>query len=338
MDFMLYQEFPREFQAEWNGLLAESSVHVPFLRYEYLQTWWQTRGGGEWPQDARLAIVTARENGRLVGIAPFFLASWEGVPTLLLVGSIEISDYLDLIARAEDLPRFASQLFEFLSQAPELAGWKRIDLYNVLETSPVLGAFQAAAQDQGWACAIEQFRPALTIPLPGDWETYLAQIDKKQRHEVRRKMRRAQESEHAVRWYFVQDPAALESEIDAFLELMSQDEEKARFLTPPMRENFRGTMRCAFEASCLHLSFLEIDGHKAAAYLSMDYLNQLWVYNSGIDAKFIEFSPGWVLLGELLRWANENKRSAFDFMRGDEDYKIRFGAQTRHVMRVTVGR
>ena len=27
--------------------------------------------------------------------------------------------------------------------------------------------------------------------LPGDWETYLAGIDKKQRHEIRRKMRRA---------------------------------------------------------------------------------------------------------------------------------------------------
>jgi CelD/BcsL family acetyltransferase involved in cellulose biosynthesis len=45
-----------------------------------------------------------------------------------------------------------------------------------------------------------------------------------------------------------------------------------------------------------------------------------------------------VLLGELLQWANENGRSAFDFMRGDEDYKFRFGAQKRDVLRVTVNR
>jgi CelD/BcsL family acetyltransferase involved in cellulose biosynthesis len=336
MELKLYQNFPKELETEWNELLAQNSVHVPFLRYEYLETWWQTRGGGEWPQDAQLAIITAREDGRLVGIAPLFQAEWEGIPTLLLIGSIEISDYLDLIGRNEDLPRFCAALLEFLAQEPALAGCKRLDLYNVLETSPALSALRNAAQDLSWGYAQEPFRPALTIPLPGNWEAYLAGIDKKQRHEIRRKMRRAYESERPVRWYYVQEASTLESEIDAFLGLMSQDEEKARFLTLPMRENFRNTMRCAFEANCLHLSFLEIDGHKAAAYLSMDYLNQLWVYNSGIDGSFNEYSPGWVLLGELLRWANENKRSAFDFMRGDEDYKIRFGAQKRDVMRVTV--
>jgi CelD/BcsL family acetyltransferase involved in cellulose biosynthesis len=103
-----------------------------------------------------------------------------------------------------------------------------------------------------------------------------------------------------------------------------------------MRVHMQLTVRCAFEAGCLHLAFLEIDGKKAAGYLSFDYLNRLWVYNSGIDRSFTEYSPGWVLLGELLKWANENQRSAFDFMRGDEDYKYRFGATDRFVMRAII--
>src|SRR5512133_2941779 len=114
MDLIRYNDFPDELKADWNLLLDESILHVPFLRYEYLQTWWQTRGGGEWPADARLAIIAARENGRLVGIAPFFSATWEGKPTLLLLGSIEISDYLDLIARPEDLPAFSEALLSYL--------------------------------------------------------------------------------------------------------------------------------------------------------------------------------------------------------------------------------
>ena len=44
------------------------------------------------------------------------------------------------------------------------------------------------------------------------------------------------------------------------------------------------------------------------------------------------------LLGELLKWANENGRKKFDFMRGDEDYKFRFGATKRDVMRVTLSK
>jgi CelD/BcsL family acetyltransferase involved in cellulose biosynthesis len=55
-----------------------------------------------------------------------------------------------------------------------------------------------------------------------------------------------------------------------------------------------------------------------------------------MDYRFSELSLGWVLLGYLLEWANEHKRQYFDFMRGDEQYKYRFGAVDRRVMRVTV--
>jgi CelD/BcsL family acetyltransferase involved in cellulose biosynthesis len=97
-------------------------------------------------------------------------------------------------------------------------------------------------------------------------------------------------------------------------------------------------MRCASEKCCLQLSFLEINGRKAAGYMSFDYLDRIWVYNSGIDQRFAEYSPGWVLLGYLLKWANEHKRIEFDFMRGNEDYKYRFGAVDRHVVRVVISK
>jgi CelD/BcsL family acetyltransferase involved in cellulose biosynthesis len=50
----------------------------------------------------------------------------------------------------------------------------------------------------------------------------------------------------------------------------------------------------------------------------------------------MEYSPGWILTSYLLRWANENKREQFDFMRGNEEYKYRFGAVDRFVMRATL--
>ncbi|MDO9349315.1 MAG: hypothetical protein Q7T47_08510, partial [Anaerolineales bacterium] len=80
--------------AGWNDLLAESVTNVPFLRHEYLRAWWQTLGGGEWPR-GELAVVAASENGRLSGLAPLFLTSnRDGQPALMLLGSLEISDYL----------------------------------------------------------------------------------------------------------------------------------------------------------------------------------------------------------------------------------------------------
>jgi CelD/BcsL family acetyltransferase involved in cellulose biosynthesis len=105
-----------------------------------------------------------------------------------------------------------------------------------------------------------------------------------------------------------------------------------------MCEQMRLSCRAAFENGWLQLVFLEVDGQKAAAYLNFDYLNRIWVYNSGFSRRFMDISIGWVLLGYLLQWANENKRSEFDFMRGDEDYKYRFGGVDKLLMRAKIVR
>jgi CelD/BcsL family acetyltransferase involved in cellulose biosynthesis len=174
--------------------------------------------------------------------------------------------------------------------------------------------------------------------LKGDFEGYLAGIDKKQRHEIRRKMRRMEESGLEHRWYIATDPATLETEVEAFLELMASDPSKANFLTPAMRTQMQTICRAALDGGWLQLAFLEIEGSKAAGYLNFDYQDRIWVYNSGIDNRFGEYSPGWVLLGHLLQWANENQRSEFDFMRGNEAYKYRFGGVDHLLVRAKVSR
>jgi CelD/BcsL family acetyltransferase involved in cellulose biosynthesis len=324
---------------EWNDLLCCCNAsHVPFLRHEYLITWWQTLGGGEWPH-GELFIITGRdEEGDLVGIAPlFFSRNQDGQPAMLLLGSIEISDYLDLIGRKNTLPEFIEQILDLLNsdQAPP---WEVLDFYNLPDYSPTLKALQHAAEQRGWIYQQSPLQKSPYIPLPGDWDTYLASIDKKQRHEIRRKMRRAEENAVPVRWYIVGDESALEAEIEGFLGLMAQDPEKDRFLTPIMRRQMRLACQAAFKAGWLQLAFLEVGGEKAAGYLNFDYNGHIWVYNSGLNFGFRELSPGWVLLGYLLQWANERQRAAFDFMRGDEDYKYRFGAIDRVIYRAKVQR
>jgi len=337
MEFFLHNDFSdlASLAEDWNTLLAESISHIPFLRYEYLSAWWTTRGGGEW-SEAELAVVTAHQDGSLVGIAPLFFASnLDGQPALLLLGSIEISDYLDIIVRPTDLSIFLAGLLNFLAR-PTGLDWRLLEWHNLPEASSTLPALQAEAEKRGWAFTQDRTYHVPSIPLTGDFETYLAGIDKKQRHEIRRKMRRAEESGRAVRWYIVEDESSLDAEVQAFLELMAEDPEKAAFLTPAMRRQMHLACRAAFENGWLQLAFLEADGQKAAGYLNFDYLNRIWVYNSGINWHFMDLSAGWVLLGHLLQWANENKRTEFDFMRGNEDYKYRFGGVDKFVVRAKV--
>ena len=332
MDYTLINDFSHIPAHEWNGLLKESISDTPFLRHEYQRLWWEHRGGGEW-KNAQLILVTAREGEQLTGIAPLFIAEYENQPALLLNGSIEISDYLDLIVRPDDHAQFVSGLLDFL--ASNLAGnWSKLDWYNLPDDSPTLAALKAESAKRGWTHLEEVYRPTPRIALNGDFEEYLSRIDKKQRHEIRRKMRRATESDLNVRFVIVDQSTDIEPELNAFFELMEQDPNTANFLHPAMREQMTAFLHAAHDGGYLWLGFLEIDGIKTAASLNFDYNGKLWGYNSGVSRSHMELSPGWVLLANTIQWCCENRRHEFDFMRGDEEYKYRLGGVNRFVMRV----
>lgn len=330
MNFILHKDFSEFSAGTWNNLVEESIADTPFSRYEYLSKWWETLGGGEW-NSAELVLISASENDRLVGVAPLFITEYDGQPALMLVGSIEISDYLDLIVRANDLPRFLSGLLDFLA-ASSAGHWSAIDWYNVPDSSPTLAALKEEAGKRGWEHHEEIYRPTPRIALNGSFEEYLARLDKKQRHEIRRKMRRAAESGR-VRFYVVDKDAAIESELESFFQLMIQDPNKALFLKDDMRDQMSSTIRAAHEGGYLWLGILEIDGDKVAASLNFDYKNKLWGYNSGVSRAHMELSPGWVLLAHVIQWCCEHGRDEFDFMRGDEEYKYRFGGVNKYVIR-----
>ena len=336
MEYKLLDDFSQIRPDQWNALLKESISDTPFSRYEYQRLWWEHRGGGEW-QDARLVLVTAHEDEKLIGIAPLFMAEYENQPALLLNGSIEISDYLDLIVRADDHARFLSGLLDFL--ASHLAdGWSRLDWYNLPDDSPTLAALKAESAHRGWTHYEEVYRPTPRIVLNGDFDEYLSRVEKKQRHEIRRKMRRAAESELNVRFVLVDPSTNIEPELDTFFDLMVHDPGKADFLHPAMREQMSAILHAAHKEGYLWLGFLEIDGVKTASSLNFDYNGKLWGYNSGVSRAHMELSPGWVLLSHIIQWCCENKRHEFDFMRGDEEYKYRFGGVNRFVMRAQVER
>jgi len=334
MNFISHRDFSELSAEAWNALVEQSISDTPFSRYEYLSEWWKTLGGGEW-QRAELVLVSANENDQLVGIAPFFITEYDGQRALMLIGSIEISDYLDLIVREQDLARFFSGLLDFLGSA-SADSWSALDWYNLPDDSPTLAALKAESEKRGWIHHEEVYRPTPRIPLNGSFDDYLARIDKKQRHEIRRKMRRAAESEKNVRFTMVNGTEDINSEIDAFFALMVHDPGKAEFLHPAMREQMTVTIRNAHAQGYLWLAFLEIGGVKTAASLNFDYRNKLWGYNSGVSREHMELSPGWVLLAHTIQWCCDNGRYEFDFMRGDEEYKYRFGGVNKYVKRVKV--
>lgn len=322
----------------WNRLLDTSITNVPFLRHEYLHSWWETLGGGEWESGELFIGVGRDEKDEVVGLAPFFKPDEdEQDPRLLFLGSVEISDYLDLIVPKRTLDVFTEELFRALDVLDRDV-WVNLDLYNLPDWSPSVDALTKNAEKRGWKVKREIYQACPMITFTGSWQDYLNGIKKKHRHEVRRKLRRAENYPEPVRFHIVTNEDDMEEVIEAYLVLMSYDTRKQDFLSVPMLSNIRSLIRMGMQYGYLLLVFLYVGDTPAAAYLHFDYGNRIWVYNSGINPKYLDLSPGWVLLAKTIQWGIDNGRESLDFMRGDEAYKYRLGGVDRHVYRFVISR
>jgi CelD/BcsL family acetyltransferase involved in cellulose biosynthesis len=305
-----------------------------FLTWDWLSTWWKHLGSG----DLLLLGFRAEEDGRLVGIAPLFRTEGEdGLSVLSLVGCRDVSDYLDLIVERGQEDAVYQALLDYLEgDAP---AWDLLDLCNIPQDSLSYARLQELAAARGYQTAVEIEDVCPIIDLPASWDEYLMMLNKKQRHEVRRKLRKS-DAEADTRFVIVRPDHDLQAEMQVFVDLHQKSApEKDEFMDPQMQAFFFDMARVTQEQGWLQLVFVEMGGQKAAALLNFDYGDSILVYNSGYDpTQFRHLSPGIIVTARSIEHAIELGRARFDFLRGDEVYKYRFGAEDTQVRRLLVAK
>lgn len=318
-------------RSEWHGLLTDSASDTLFLTWEWQSTWWEQLGEGD------LFVLAAWEGNRLVGIAPFYRTGESGERTLSLVGCVDVSDYLDMIVRRGH-EKEVYDLF-LAALADHAAEWDVLCLCNIPAASPTLTHFTTGAGARGWLAEDTYEDVCPVISLPATWDDYLATLNKHQRHEVRRKLRKISEEAQFSYRIFMSGPD-LAGAVDHFFALHRLSHtDKARFMDERMEGFFRAMTATLGEAGWTELSLLTIDDMPAAAMLNFRYGDRLLVYNSGYDPAYRpNLSSGIVLLSLCIQGAVGRGLRYFDFLQGDEEYKYRFGAQETQVRRLTVTR
>jgi CelD/BcsL family acetyltransferase involved in cellulose biosynthesis len=68
------------------------------------------------------------------------------------------------------------------------------------------------------------------------------------------------------------------------------------------------------------------------------YSDAWGVWNSAYDHRRRELSPGMVIMSDAIRLAASEGCATFDFLRGTEPYKYRFGASDLPLVRLIVER
>ena len=318
-------------QDPWDALAAATPWSTPFSAWAYHAAWWEAYGANA--ADETLVVL---DPGRPGGSAPIAIlplmrrhvvepgdaethtelrhapletaAALPSGASVIYMGATYHGDYATVLAPAAQLPDVAPALVNHL--ATSTAAWDAMDLRRLRCGDPaadaLADAFRAQADGQGWRVLLERedVCPVATIPEGADFDGFLATLGKKERHEIRRKIRRAEASGEVI----LAESSNPLSDLDHFIDL-HQRRWGAAGLVPstPGGEQSRSFLRRLFErfgpGGPLRLSFLSVGSQRIAAGLHFETPDALLYYNAGVDPEASHLSPGVLLVAGYVRRA-----------------------------------
>lgn len=315
-----------QIRPQWQELLQHAAVNNLYITPVWQELWWELFQDGR----SLAGFYMTDDAGDVTAIAPLSRAGDD----YSLVGNRDTFDYNDFVVASGTEATFYPTLLNTISDN----GGRRLELYSIGEDSPTLAMLPEVARERGYQVEVAEEDVAPRIALACTWDEYLSGLSKKDRHELRRKLRRL-EGHDNWRWYCVSDPAEVEGQMNTFFNLMRRsDQAKAEFLTGDREEFFRLMAKATAEEDMLRLFFLEMDDQPVASSLCFDYDNVRMLYNSGHDPEYRYYSVGLLLHSLCLREALERGYRYFDFLRGNEPYKYRLGGSDHHLYRISLKR
>lgn len=363
-------------RATWDRLAAANPWATPFSGWAFQRAWWDAYGASAHDQTLIVTAASGsaggREAGDVVAVVPLMhrhevepddaataskIRHTDGRPLTpvpptakaVFFGASYHADYATILAAPADMPAVAAAVVDHLALAPDEADpshpapWDVVDLRRLRCGDPaadaLAAAFGAREISDGWTLNLERedVCPVVTFPAGVDFDGYLATLDKKARHEIRRKFRRA-EAAGEVRLTPSADPLA---DLEDFIELHQRRwGDEGLFPPTPGGDASRVFIRRLFE-ECggdgpVRLSFLTVGERRIAAGIHVATGDTWMFYNAGIDPDARELSPGVVLAACYVRAALEVGMRRFDFLRGDEPYKYEWGSHDEPIQRLLV--
>jgi CelD/BcsL family acetyltransferase involved in cellulose biosynthesis len=273
-----------------------------------------------------------------------------GEAKAVFFGASYHADYATVLADPADMSAVANAVAKAFAQPPDPAHgttpWDVIDLRRLRPTDPATGSLEVALRagaDSAWIVVreLEDVCPVVTS-VSGEWDAYLATLDKKARHEIRRKLRRAA----AVGAMTIEIGPPAPETIDAFIALhRMRFGDDGLFPDNPGGERSRRFVHRLAQLELaeaargqLHVALVRCGARLVFAALAFDDGEQVFLYNAGMDPSAADVSPG--VTGTALYFQDRLAagRRRFDFLRGNESYKYEWGAVDEPIERLLVTR
>jgi CelD/BcsL family acetyltransferase involved in cellulose biosynthesis len=309
--------------AHWQDPQQDLAWNCLFVVPGWLKVWWDT-----FAADQVASLCAVRNKGALIGIAPLMI---EG-KTARLMGDPAVCDFVDVIT----VPGSGRAFFQNLIPYIQNQGITRLDFGAVHTDSVVFTDLVAVAKDMGYETICDPEDVTMELELPSTWDEYLKQLTGKERHEIRRKLRRLNEAAR-VNLRLVEDPDGVAKEIDTFFTLFKLNRwDKLAFMSDRRAAFFRSLAMEMAAARILRLYFLDLDDVPAAAAMCFDYRSTVYLYNNGYDKRYKSLSVGLLSTIFCIKESIQKGKARYDFLKGPEPYKRRLGGKPVQLYRCQV--
>ena len=303
--FTQFDEFLHE---RWDAALAHEPVAWPFYTFAWHRLWQAHFGHKE-----QIVIMSDAANQVIIPLCVAY-------GTAHFTGGEEIADYLDAIGNSAH----KAAVWQEAVMALKKQGVNTLLLRNIPESSPTISALKSLT---GVQVTQEDTTPILT--LPASFEEYLSALDRKDRHELKRKMKKF-EAEHRALSFTPRTGSAVD--VAPLLRLMRLDPDKNAFLTE--------SMNCFFEdlpsvfPKDIWQFVLTTQETVIATTLAFRTGGSLLLYNSGFDPQYP--GAGWYIKARTIAWAIGQSIRSYNFLQGNERYKYDLGAKDASVYRISL--
>lgn len=293
-------------ELDWESLMQSSHTATFFQQRQWLRMWVT-----HFPIPYQILAVS--NDSQLVAIAP--ISHHQGKIYLMGTSPVlekeQVCDFGDIICLPGQEKEVWLAIVEYVSR--EFPREPFVPTF-IREDSPSYAALLSLNSNS----IVSTTSPYLNVPA--SWDEYLTGLKRKDRHELKRKLRKLESFDYRA---YQANPDSIN--LQKCIALMKQSSpEKLAFLSQPMEQYFVDLMSTIDKTQVI-LWFMDVEDKTVACAIAFQFKNAMLLYNSGMDLSYGYLSVGLLSKALLIKHSIELGLTRFDFLQGDERYKYDLG-------------
>ncbi|OGI21740.1 MAG: hypothetical protein A2287_05700 [Candidatus Melainabacteria bacterium RIFOXYA12_FULL_32_12] len=317
---------------DWDRL-AENLIAV--TKFDWIYRWWN-----HFQEKNELSILIAEKNNKIVGIAPLYIENTKALKVvpfrkLKFLGG-DLTDFLDFLIDEQDYNR--ELIFKnLLNYALNNFDYDLLELGQINSDYPNFDLWNKFAGYTGSKFTAYKENHKIKLAEFVSYQNYYRQLSKNHRKSLKSRLTKVINDGIDFKYEFKSHITEEDIEIIKKICIKRQnflykkgDHKRFCYFLDNKKTKFIEDYFCSNDNDSKMLAYLKFNGVIIAYNLILLNKNTFSIWNSTFDNDYEFYAPSKLFFNELIKYAFEKNYEYFDFMRGNDPYKLSWTNKTAY--------